>query len=78
MESRLKKILDKIMSDLEKSILKRETIYNSFASKNIHSNDKNNTKQKLLKILDDIRIMIKQIKNVTLLIINYDKSLIII
>ncbi|KAL4090962.1 hypothetical protein QTP88_025714 [Uroleucon formosanum] len=62
MESRLKKMLDKIMSDLEKSILKRETIYNSFASKNIHSNDKNKTKQKLLKILDDMRIMIKQIK----------------
>lgn len=66
------------MSDLEKSILKRETIYNSFASKNIHSNDKNKTKQKLLKILDDMRIMIKQIKTVTLFIINYDKLLIII
>ncbi|XP_060873754.1 interaptin-like [Metopolophium dirhodum] len=59
-ESRLKKMLDKIMSDLEKCILKRETIYNSFASKN--SSYKNGTKQKLLKTLDDMRIMIRQIK----------------
>lgn len=64
------------MSDLEKCILKRETIYNSFASKNIHSNDKNGTKQKLLKIIDDMRIMIRQIKTVTLLIIIYENHLI--
>jgi len=69
-------MLDKIMSDLEKCILKRETIYNSFASKN--SSYKNGTKQKLLKTLDDMRIMIRQIKTVTLLIIIYDKLLIII
>ncbi|CAH1737113.1 unnamed protein product [Aphis gossypii] len=61
-EGRLKKILDKIMMDLEKCISKRDTIYNKFAAKNIRSNSKNDTKQKLLKTLDDMRIMIRKIK----------------
>lgn len=69
MESKLKKILNQIMSDLEKCISKRETIYNTFAAKNIRSNSKNDTKGKLLKFLDDLRIMIKKIKTVTILII---------
>ncbi|XP_060851664.1 coiled-coil domain-containing protein 40-like [Rhopalosiphum padi] len=60
-ESRLKKILDKIMMELEKCISKRDTIYTTFAAKNIRSNVKNDTKQKLLKILDDMRIKIKKI-----------------
>lgn len=60
------------MLDLEKCILKRETIYNKFASKNIHSSNKNGTKQKLMKILDDMRIMIRKIKTVTLHVIFYD------
>jgi len=63
------------MLDLEKCIMKRETIYNSFASKNNYSSDKKGTKQKLLKILDDLRIMIRKIKTVILLII-YDSHLI--
>jgi len=72
MESKLKKILNKIMADIEKCISKREAIYNTFAAKNIRSNSKNIAKQKFLKTLDDLRIMIKKIKIVTLLIIIYD------
>jgi len=64
------------MMDLEKCILKRDTIYTKFAVKNIRSNSKNDTKQKLLKILDDMRIMIRKIKTVTLLIIIYNNHLI--
>ncbi|XP_025205735.1 LOW QUALITY PROTEIN: early endosome antigen 1-like [Melanaphis sacchari] len=60
-ESRLKKVLGKIMMDLEKCISKRDTIYTTFAAKNTRSNGKND-KQKLLKILDDKRIMIRKIK----------------
>jgi len=54
------------MLDLEKCILKRESIYDKFASKNIYSSNKNCTKQKLMKILDDLRIMIRKIKTVTI------------
>lgn len=64
------------MMDLEKCISKRDTIYTKFAAKNIRSNSKNDTKQKLLKILDDMKIMIKKIKTVTLLIIIYNNHLI--
>ncbi|KAE9542832.1 hypothetical protein AGLY_002743 [Aphis glycines] len=61
-ESQLKKILEKIMLDLEVCISRRETIYNKVAAKDIRLKGKNEAKQKFLKKLDYLRINIKKIK----------------
>jgi len=63
----LKKILEKIMLDLEISISRRKTIYNKVTAKDIHLKIKNEAKQKFLKKLDYLRINIKKIKTVTIL-----------
>lgn len=57
------------MLDLEACISRREMIYNKVAAKDIRLKGKNETKQKFLKKLDDLRIDIKKIKIVSLLII---------
>lgn len=53
------------MLDLEVCISRREMIYNKIAAKDIRLKEKNETKQKFLKKLDDLRINIKKIKIVT-------------
>ncbi|XP_025204479.1 coiled-coil domain-containing protein 40-like [Melanaphis sacchari] len=72
-ESQLKKILEKIMLDLEVCISRRETIYNKVAAKDIRLKGKNEAKQKFLKKLDYLRINIKKIKTVTILM-NFFKT----
>eukprot|EP00102_Acyrthosiphon_pisum_P020925 XP_016658135.1 PREDICTED: coiled-coil domain-containing protein 40 [Acyrthosiphon pisum] len=61
-ECQLKKILEKIMLDLEVCISRRETIYNKVAAKDIRLKGKNEAKQNFLKKLDYLRINIKKIK----------------
>jgi len=72
----LKKILEKIMLDLEVCISRRETIYNKVAAKDIRLKGKNEAKQKFLKKLDYLRINIKKIKTVTILLYYYLTSII--
>lgn len=54
------------MLDLEVCISRREMIYNKIAAKDIRLKEKNETKQKFLKKLDDLRINNKKIKIVTM------------
>ncbi|XP_050424677.1 putative leucine-rich repeat-containing protein DDB_G0290503 [Adelges cooleyi] len=61
-ESQLKKTLEKIMSDLEGCITRREMIYNTVAAKDVRLKGKNETKQKLMKKLDDLRMSIQKSK----------------
>lgn len=56
------------MIDLELSLSRRAMIYNKVAAKDIRLNGKNETKQKFLKKLDQLRMDIKNIKIVTILI----------
>ncbi|XP_022161075.1 kinetochore protein SLK19-like [Myzus persicae] len=70
-ECQLKKILEKIMLDLEVCITKRETIYNKVAAKDIRLKGKNEAKQKFLKQLDYLKTNIKKIKTVTILMYYY-------
>lgn len=53
------------MIDLEVCVSRREMIYNKVAARDIRLKGKNETKQKFLKKLDDIRINIKKIKTVS-------------
>lgn len=62
----MKKILEKIMLDLDGCISKRETIYNKFAARNISSKGKNENKRKFVKKINDIRINIKTTKIVNI------------
>lgn len=72
----MKKMLEKIMSDLEVCISRRETIYNKVAAKDIRLKGKNEAKQKFLKKLDYLRINIKKIKTVIILMYYYLTSII--
>lgn len=58
------------MMDLELSISRRAIIYNKVAAKDIRLKGKNETKQKIMKKLDHLRMDIKNIKivNLTMLI----------
>lgn len=64
------------MSDLEVCISKREMIYKKVAAKDTRLKGKNETKQKFLKKLNDLRINIKKIKIVIILVINNNQYLI--
>lgn len=59
------------MLDLEGSISRREMIYNKVAATESRSRGKNESKQKFLKKLDDLRKNIKKIKIVIIPIIHY-------
>lgn len=59
------------MTDLEVCVSRREMIYNKVAAKDIRLKGKNESKQKFLKKLDDLRINIKKIKIVNIQINNY-------
>jgi len=50
------------MLDLEVCVLRREIIYNKVAAKDVRLKGNNETKQKFLKKLDNLRINIKKIK----------------
>lgn len=53
------------MLDLEVCISRREIIYNKVAAKDTRLKGKNETKQKFLKKLYDLRINIKKVKIVS-------------
>lgn len=57
------------MMDLELCVSRRAMIYNKIAAKDIRLKGKNETKQKFLKKLDNLRMDIKNIKIVTTSII---------
>lgn len=57
------------MSDLEVCITKREMIYSKVAAKDIRLKGKNETKQKFLKKLDDLRLNIKKLKIVIIFLL---------
>ncbi|XP_050520950.1 coiled-coil domain-containing protein 40-like [Daktulosphaira vitifoliae] len=61
-ESQLKKTLKKIMFDLEGCISKRETIYNTVAAKESRIKGKSETKQRLFKKINDLRLSIQKSK----------------
>lgn len=54
------------MLDLEVCILRREMIYNKVAAKDVRLKGKNETKQKLLKKLENLRMNIKKNKIVSI------------
>lgn len=58
------------MLDLEVCISRREIIYNTVAAKNTRLKGKNESKQKFLKKLNDLRMNIKKVKIVSILIFN--------
>lgn len=54
------------MFDLDACIIRRETIYNKVADRDVRLKMKNKVKQQFLKKLIDLRLKIKQIKMVTI------------
>lgn len=60
----MKRTIDKLMLDLERSISKRDEIYNKLAANNIRLKRKTDIKILFLKKINDLRMDIKKIQKV--------------